>query len=154
MENENKKSSDKSKVFSLLLIPLFLVFGAIVIDTGISMYQSHKLKSDTESFINEVVSRDDLDYTEYENEIRRIYERYNYETDMLVVSASSNKIYVENEHKYSGIFTSLFYKSKEENIEEKKILGIPFHISKNSKAFVKVEATIDDKGNINFEYVE
>lgn len=148
----NKMGS--AKVAFLLFIPFFLIFGAIATDTGISIYQNKKLRNDTEEIITQVVERTDLNYTDYESEIKRLYERYNYKTDVLVVMADDTKVYVSNERKYSGIFSSMFYKSKVENQVEKKLFGVPFRISQNSKALIKIEAKYENNKVISFEEVE
>ncbi len=148
----DKRGSAKG-VF-IVFIPFFLIFFAIAIDTGISMYQNKKLKEDTEMIITDVVSRPDMHYTEYEDEITRLFERYNYQTDDLVIMVTDKTVYVENGKRYSGIFSSIFYKSHEDNQIVKKLLGVPFKISQNSKAFVKIEATYQDHKIISFEEVE
>ena len=69
---------------------------------------------------------------------------------MLVVEANSYSVYVENEHKYFGLLSSLRNSINEK--QQVKLLGITFNLRKNSKAFVKVTAKYDYNNNLTFEY--
>ena len=147
-----KSNSGKSHVFFIIIIPLVLVLGAIVADTIISYTTNKKFRLITEEIIKEVTERDDLTPEDYAYHIKRLYERNNYDTENLVVEASSDRVYVENDLQYSGIFTSLFHKGKD--LEEKVILGVTVRLAKNSKAFVKCEATYDNSGKLVFKFIK
>ncbi len=147
-----KSNSGKSHVFFIIIIPLVLILGAIVTDTVISYTTNKKFRLITEEIIKEVTERDDLTPEDYAYHIKRLYERNNYDTENLVVEASSDRVYVENDLQYSGIFTSLFHKGKD--LEEKVILGVTVRIAKNSKAFIKCEATYDSSGKLVFKYIK
>ena len=134
----------------IIFIPLFIVFTLVVLDTIINYTNEKKYKSITESIIKEVYNSD-VDYDEYYNEIKRLYEYNGYETDMLVVDADDYMVYIENEHSYIGIFSSIFGTGKEELV---KLFGlIDFKLKKGSKTIIKLETTFDDD-NLRFEYVE
>ena len=105
----------------------------------------------TENIIKEVVNNDDLYYEEYYEEIKRLYELNNYETDRLIVEADDYSILVENEHAYYGVFSSIFGNGEEEIV---KLFGIiDFKAKKGSKTIVKVEATYSEDNEIEFEYI-
>ena len=75
-----------------------------------------------------------------------------YETDNLVVDASEYMVYVENEHLYYGVFSSLFGNGKEELV---KLFGlIDFKLKKSSRVFVKIEASYNYNDELEFKYVE
>ena len=147
-----KSNSGKSHVFFIIIIPLVLILGAIVADTIISYTTNKKFRLITEEIIKEVTERDDLTPEDYAYHIKRLYERNNYDTENLVVEASSDRVYVENDLQYSGIFTSLFHKGKD--LEEKVILGVTVRLAKNSEACIKCEATYDSSGKLVFKYIK
>ena len=142
----------KSYVGLILLIPLFIILVLILVDTMISYNENKRFKSVTENIITEVLNNNELTEDDYENEIKRLYERNNYETDALVVIATSYDLYVGNEHNYFGMFTSL--KNHTNETGEINIFGVVFKVKKNSKAFIKVNARKDYDGNIKFEYTK
>lgn len=146
----NKNGS--GNVIFILLIPIFIIVTLIVLDTAVSYNQSKNYKTLTENIIKEVASNEDIYYEDYYKEIKRIYEYKGYETDMLVVDANEYKIYVENEHLYHGIFSSLFGTGKEEIV---KLFGLlDFKLKKSSKTTLKVEARYNQDDELEFEYVE
>lgn len=140
----------KSDIKFILLIPLILIATLIVVDTLISYSENKRFKTITEEIIKGTMEDDNIEYSEYYDEIKKQYERNDYDTDMLVVEANSYSVYVENEHKYFGLLSSL-RNSKNEK-QQVKLLGITFNLRKNSKAFVKVTAKYDYNNNLTFEY--
>lgn len=141
----------KSNFVFILLIPIFLILTLIVVDTIISYTQTKNFKSVTESIITQVMSDDDFEYEEYYDEIKRLYEYYNYETDMLVVSADEYKVTVDNEHSYFGLFSSLTNRNGEDT--KISILGVEFNVKKGSKISISVEASYNYDDELVFEYV-
>lgn len=140
----------KSDIKFILLIPFILLATLIVVDTLISYSENKRFKTITEEIIKGTMEDDNIEYSEYYDEIKKQYERNDYDTDMLVVEANSYSVYVENEHKYFGLLSSL-RNSKNEK-QQVKLLGITFNLRKNSKAFVKVTAKYDYNNNLTFEY--
>lgn len=140
----------KSDIKFILLIPLILIATLIVVDTLISYSENKKFKTITEEIIKSTMEDDNIEYNEYYDEIKKQYERNDYDTDMLVVEANNYSVYVENEHKYFGLLSSL-RNSKNEK-QQVKLLGITFNLRKNSKTFVKVTAKYDYNNNLTFEY--
>ena len=141
----------KGGIIFIILIPIFLILALIIVDTFISYMENKKFKSITESIITETMNRNDLYYDDYYDNIKRSYERNNYDTDMLLVEANDYELYVENEHNYFGLFTSLKnYTYKQGEI---KIFGVTFKVKRNSKLFIKVTAK-DDNGKIEFFYTK
>lgn len=144
----------KGNVIFIILIPVFMVISLIVIDTVLSYNQEKAFKKVTEKVISETVSDNYLDYDEYYERMKRLYELYGYETEMLLVDANEYQIYVENEHLYVGIFSSLFGSGKEEIV---KLFGIlDFKLKKGSKVSLKVEARLDEENDnkLEFEYIK
>ena len=147
-------SSGKGNALMILLIPVFLVVILLVTDTVISYSQNKSFKRVTEEVIEEVVNNKDITLDEYKSEIKRVYERRGYKTDGLVVEAEEDRLYVENDHLYFGLFTS--FKSYGEDIEI-KLFGIEhltFRLKKASKTFVKVEVTFDENNELVYEYLK
>lgn len=140
----------KSDIKFILLIPLILIATLIVVDTLISYSENKRFKTITEEIIKGTMEDDNIEYSEYYDEIKKQYERNDYDTDMLVVEANNYSVYVENEHKYFGLLSSL-RNSKNEK-QQVKLLGITFNLRKNSKSFVKVTAKYDYNNNLTFEY--
>ena len=140
----------KSDIKFILLIPFLLLATLIVVDTLISYSENKRFKTITEEIIKGTMEDDNIEYSEYYDEIKKQYERNDYDTDMLVVEANSYSVYVENEHKYFGLLSSLRNSINEK--QQVKLLGITFNLRKNSKAFVKVTAKYDYNNNLTFEY--
>lgn len=140
----------KSDIKFILLIPFILLATLIVVDTLISYSENKRFKTITEEIIKGTMEDDNIEYSEYYDEIKKQYEKNDYDTDMLVVEANSYSVYVENEHKYFGLLSSLRNSINEK--QQVKFLGITFNLRKNSKALVKVTAKYDYNNNLTFEY--
>lgn len=145
-------NNGKSNIIFLILIPVFFIVALIIMDTFISYSENKRYKSVTEDIISEVMNNDKLDHEEYYNEIKRLYELNNYETDMLVVDANSYSVNIDNEHRYFGLFSSLTNRSGEDTIV--KILGIEFNAKKSSKIRINIEARRNSYDEIEFNYIE
>lgn len=146
------KNNGKSSIIFLILIPLILIATLIIIDTLISYGVNKKFKSDTETIIKNVLTNDELNYDEYYNEIKRLYEKKNYDTERLVVESDDYNFYLENEYNYFNLFSSL--KNTKNKKEYVTILGFTFKAKRNSKAFIKVNADYDNMGKIIFTYTK
>ena len=142
----------KNNFTFFIIIPIIIIFSFILMDTFISYYENKRFKSDTENIITEVMNNDTLSYDEYYNEIKKLYEQKNYDTDLLYVNANSYEVSVENEVNYFGLFSSIKNYTYDEDIIN--ILGINFRYKKNSKTFVKVTAKYDYDGNLEFIYTK
>jgi len=145
-------NSGKSNAVFLLLIPIFFVLALIIVDTVFNYVENKRFKSTTESIISEVMNDNEINYEDYNEEIKKKYERRGYETEMLVVEANSYDVYVENEHSYFGIFSSFSNKKSIES--EIKILGVTFKVRKNSVARIKLTASFDYNDELTFEYIK
>lgn len=143
-------NNGKSNIIFLILIPAFFIVSLIVVDTFVSYIQNKKFKNITEEIIREVMSNDELYEDEYYDEIKRLYEFNNYDTDDLVVDADGYSVRVDNEYNYFGIISSLTNKRGEDT--DVNIFGIKFRVKKSSKVIVSVEAkyNYDDEIEINF----
>ena len=167
----NNKGAGKAKY--ILLIPIFVIILLLILDTFISYLENKRFKKDTEAVITEVMNKEDITIDDYEEEIKRAYERKNYDTSMLLVNASNYDVYVENEHYYFGLFTSLkTYNYITEDVKilgmnfkkiksikkinneygEINILGVKFRVKKGSKSFVKVTVRRNNNGELEFDY--
>ena len=135
-----------------VLIPVFLIITLILVDTLISFSENKTFRVVTEDIIKSTLEDDNIDSSEYLNEIKRKYSEKNYDTEMLVVNEEGNGLYLENENKYFGLLSSLkTSKSKKEKVD---IFGITFNLRKNSKSIIKVKAYYDYDDNLKFDYVK
>lgn len=146
------KNNGKSNIIFLILIPIILIATLIIIDTLISYGVNKKFKNDTETIIKDVLTNDELNYDEYYDEIKRLYEKKNYDIDQLVVESNDYNFYLENEYNYFNLFSSL--KNTKNKKEYVTILGFTFKAKRNSKAFIKVNANYDNMGKIIFTYTK
>ena len=142
----------KGGTIFIVLIPVILIVTLVVADTIISFTTIKTYQKVTENILNEIINDPEIDAEEYSDEIKRAYERKGYETDMLVVEANSYDVYVENEHSYFGLFSSLSNGKGDEG--EIKILGVTFKVKKNSVARLKVTATYNYENKLVFEYTK
>lgn len=146
------KNNGKSNIIFLILIPFILIATLIIIDTLISYGVNKKFKNDTETIIKDVLTNDELNYDEYYDEVKRLYEKKNYDIDQLVVESNDYNFYLENEYKYFNLISSL--KNTKNKKEYVTILGFTFKAKRNSKAFIKVNANYDNMGKIIFTYTK
>ena len=145
-------NNGKSNFIFILIIPLFIVMSLIVVDTLFSYIENKRLKSTTESILTDIINNNEIDINEYNDEIKKEFERKGYETDMLIVEANDYDVYVENEHAYFGIFSSF---SKKKSMEtEVNILGLTFKAKKNSVVRIKVTAKLNYDNQLEFEYTK
>ena len=143
--------NDKGSIIFILLIPIFLIISLVVIDTLINYTVEKNYKRVTENIIKDIITDEEIYYDEYYEKIKKLYELEGYETEMLIVDANEYDFYLENEHKYHGLFSSLFGVGEVENV---KLFGIlDFRMKKASKTIIKLNITIDEEENIQFEYV-
>lgn len=144
------ENNGKSGILYLVLIPIIFVITLIIIDTLFSYIENKRFKTTTENIIKEVMNDNQIDDEDYFNEIKKRYNKYGYSTDMLVVEGNYKEIYLENDHNYFGLFSSIANKKRSESLVT--ILGLKFKIKKNSVARIKVSAMINNEGNIEFVY--
>lgn len=147
-------NNGKGNIIFILLIPVFIICVLVIVDTIISYTQTKTYKEVTERIIKEVVENEELTYEDYYDEIKRSYERRGYKTERLVVEADEYKIYVENEHVYFGLFTSVGKQGEEVEFTFFNIEYLTFKLKKNSKTFIKLEATLDENNKLEFEYIK
>lgn len=146
------KSSGKSNIIFLILIPLFFIISIIIVDTFVSFSQNKKFKKITENIINDVMTNDEIYEDEYYSEIKRLYELNNYETDGLIVNYDGYSLRIDNEHSYFGIISSLTNKNGEDDIIN--ILGIEFKVKKSSKVIISLEARYNYDNELEINYLE
>ena len=162
-----------SKVRLILIIPILLLILLLILDTFINYLENKSIKKDTESILTEVLESDELEPEDYEYAIKTLLEKKKYDTDCLLIEIRRNEVYVENEHSYFGLFSSL--RSYNVNTDEIKILGIKFKyitgfkkinhkygeinilgvkfkVKRASKAFVRVTAKKNREGKVEFDY--
>ena len=142
----------KSNIIFILLMPVFFIVTIIFVDTMVSYNTTKTYKNVTENIIREVLENDEIEYEEYYDEIKKLYEKKNYETNMLVVTANEYKVSVDNEHSYFGLLSSLTNKNGEDT--QISIFGIKFNVKKGSKTSISVEAKYNYDDELVFEYME
>lgn len=142
----------KGGAIFIVLIPIILIITLVVVDTIISYTTTKTYQKITENILTEIITNPEIEIEDYNDEIKRAYERKGYETDMLVVEANSYDVYVENEHRYFGLFSSLSNNKGDKG--EIKILGVTFKVKKNSVTRLKVTATYNSEDELEFEYTK
>lgn len=142
----------KGGAIFIVLIPIILIVTLVVVDTIISYTTTKTYQKITENILTEIITNPEIEIEDYNDEIKRAYERKGYETDMLVVEANSYDVYVENEHNYFGLFSSLSNNKGDEG--EIKILGVTFKVKKNSVTRLKVTVTYNYEDELEFEYTK
>lgn len=142
----------KGGIIFIILIPLILIATLIIVDTIISYTTTKTYKKVTENILTEIINNPEIDVSEYSEEIKKSYERKGYKTEMLVVEANSYDVYLENEHEYFNLFSSLSKKRGEDG--EIKILGVTFKVKKNSVTRLKVTASYNYEDELIFEYTK
>lgn len=142
----------KGGAIFIVLIPIILIITLVIVDTIISYTTTKTYQKITENILTEIITNPEIEIEDYNYEIKRAYERKGYETDMLVVEANSYDVYVENEHSYFGLFSSLSNNKGDEG--EIKILGVTFKVKKNSVTRLKVTAKYNYEDELEFEYTK
>lgn len=144
----------KGNALFIVLIPLFIFLTLVILDTVFRFCEEKRFKSDTEEIINEVMDNEEIDYKDYYKEIKKLYERKKYKTDMLVVEADQYNVHVENEGVFFGLFTSLSKTGEEFEVKIFNIDYLTFKLKKNSRFMLKVDVKNDLNGKRVFEYSE
>lgn len=144
----------KGNALFIVLIPLFIFLTLVISDTVFRFCEEKRFKSDTEEIINEVMDNEEIDYKDYYKEIKKLYERKKYKTDMLVVEADQYNVHVENEGVFFGLFTSLSKTGEEFEVKIFNIDYLTFKLKKNSRFMLKVDVKNDLNGKRVFEYSE
>lgn len=144
----------KGNALFILLIPLFIFLALVISDTVLRFSEEKRFKSDTEDIINEVMDNEEIDYKDYYKEIKKLYERKKYKTDMLVVEADQYNVHVENEDVFFGLLTSLSKTGEEFEVKIFNIDYLTFKLKKNSRFMLKVDVKKDLNGKRVFEYSE
>ena len=144
----------KGNALFIVLIPLFIFLALVISDTVFIFCEEKKFKSDTEEIINEVMDNEEIDYKDYYKEIKKLYERKKYKTEMLVVEADQYNVHVENEGVFFGLFTSLSKTGEEFEVKIFNIDYLTFKLKKNSRFMLKVDVKNDLNGKRVFEYSE
>ena len=142
----------KNSIGTFILIPIILIISLLIMDTSISYFINKKFKSNTEVIIKEVIENDSIDHNDYYSEIKKLYDKKGYNTELLYVDANSYEVNLENEINYFNIFSSIKTSTNEEGIIN--IFGIKFKYKKNSKAIIKVTARYNYNGEIEFTYTK
>ena len=144
----------KGNALFIVLIPLFIFLTLVILDTVFRFCEEKRFKSDTEEIINEVMDNEEIDYKDYYKEIKKLYERKKYKTDMLVVEADQYNVHVENEGVFFCLFTSLSKTGEEFEVKIFNIDYLTFKLKKNSRFMLKVDVKNDLNGKRVFEYSE
>lgn len=139
-------------IVNIILIPIIFIISIIILDTYINFIQNKKFKMVTKDIIVAVMENKEISIDDYDEQLKRLYELNNYETDSLVVDANEYSVKVSNEHVYFGIISSLTNKSIKDDIVN--ILGIDFKVKKSSKAMVEVEAKYNYDNEIEINFIE
>lgn len=99
----------QSAVIFIILIPVFLIITAIVVDMGINSYNEKKLKNVTEDVLEVLVESEKLEVEELKKSAVRIYEDNDIGCEYLYIEVLyDNKIKISNNYVYYSFMNSLF----------------------------------------------
>lgn len=124
----------QSLVLFIIIIPISIIVTALVVDTGINMYNEKKLKNVTEDVITNILEND-LTSDKYEERAKNIYEKNKIDTDYLMVTETYDGIEVYNSTLYYSLFNSIFRNGTRQTT-------------------VNARGRKDDNGKITVEFIE
>ena len=92
-------------ILFVILIPIILIFAALVIDIGMEVLESNKLKETSKTIISQTIK--EIDNPNIENKIKDLYIKNNINVDNLNIEIYDNKIHITNNLKIKSIFGGL-----------------------------------------------
>lgn len=95
----NKKG--QTLIAFVLLIPIFLIFLAFVVDTGLILKENTKLNSTTKTILKNTYKEP------VEEKIKELYKKNDIPTENLTIEIESNNIRVTNEYEIDSIFGNI-----------------------------------------------
>lgn len=114
----NKKG--QAAVIFIILIPVFLVLTAIIVDTGINMHNEKKLNNVTNDVMEVLLDEELINSVTYDNEDEvldklkkqaiRIYGENDIETENLYIDINGGRLSLSNTHTYYSFMNTLFNK--------------------------------------------
>lgn len=122
-----KNNKGQTLVLFIIFIPVLLLLAAFIIDTGLIIKESTRLKAATKTVLQDVYYNENKN----DNKIIRLLNQNNIPTDNLEIEIDENKINIKNEYKIESMFG--------------KIIGI-----KDYEIKIDITAT-DDNGNLKYK---
>ena len=89
-------------VFFVVLIPLFIMMLAFIVDTGFLMSENTKLIGTTKTIIKDVYKKKDT--IDLDKEIKDLYEKNNIATKNLKINLNDDKLSIQNSYDLNSIF--------------------------------------------------
>jgi len=113
----------QSSIIFIILIPVFLLFAAIILDTSVNMHNEKKLKNTTEDVLEILLKEEVLKNVTYENEEQvinelkekasRIYKANEIDSEFIYIDVLYNGgIEISNNYTYYSFMNSLFNKGE------------------------------------------
>lgn len=100
----------QSAVIFVILIPVFLILAALVVDTGINMYNEKKLKNTTEDILINLLENNVVE-EKLEERASLIYENNDIDTEYLQIEKTyGDKIIISNSNECYSFMNSLLNK--------------------------------------------
>ncbi len=96
----NKKG--QTLVLFILFIPLFIIIGALIIDSGIIIKEKIRLENITKMVINDYYY--EKDEINIENNIKDIFKKNNIKTDNLIIEHNNTYLIIKNNYYINSIF--------------------------------------------------
>ena len=90
-------------VLFIIFIPILIMLAAFVIDTGLIIKESTRLKATTKTILKDVYYKENLN----EEMITNLFKENNIKTDNLEINILENQITVKNAYKIESIFGKL-----------------------------------------------
>ena len=92
-------------VFFIILIPLFVMLLAFIVDTGFIIIENTKLNSTTKTIIRSVY--DERFDSAINDKISKLYQKNDIDTSKLQIRVSDNKIAIKNDYEIDSIFGTI-----------------------------------------------
>jgi hypothetical protein len=124
----NNKKGQSTTIF-IILIPLFFLALAFIFDNIMIVVENNRFNSVTKSIIEDVLSNS---YNDKTGEVKTLYEKNKYETDLLDTKYENDVLTIYNSHSYSSFFG--------------KIIGVKsYRCEVNYKGYLKGNKVVVEK---------
>lgn len=110
------KKGQTSLIF-IILIPVFMIIAALVIDTGVAMYYEKKQKNVAEEVITNLLESD-LTEEEYYNRAKNIFEKNDIDTEFLSIDTIGGRITLYNSDVHYSFLGTLFKSINHQSVVE------------------------------------
>lgn len=95
-----KNNKGQTLVLFIIFIPIFLLLAAFIVDTGIIIKESTRLKSTTKTVLNDTFYNDNKS----EEKIKELFIKNNIDTTNIEIIINEDKISIKNSYNIESIF--------------------------------------------------